>query len=217
MSNTETIPTIPTTPTEDGEMDVFHPPSPRSDFSGTERERRPERKVTTDPRTVPFTIGRGRENLKTKGKELKEQFGESVFIKFIHPRSHEWGFWKILSRNEEAMDTAEQWLRQKEAECITAIADGSYVPRSRTFAHHRNHGDDYRRRGDSNDRRPGGDRDNYRPRNDRDNYRPRGDRNDRRPGGDRNDRRPRNDRDNYHPRDDYRRRGDRPYDSRRSS
>ena len=140
MSNTSASNTQPpTTQSEVESQEYQHSPSPpvmpgspHSDEGEVEeRTRRPEKKITTDPRTVPFTIGRGRVNLKTKGKELKETFGETVFIKFVHPRDHDYGFWKILSRSEPAMLAAEQWLKDKEAECQAAIEDGSYVPRPR--------------------------------------------------------------------------------------
>ena len=105
-------------------------PTSPSQASDSSRERRPEQRVDTDPRTTGFIIGRNHENLKTQGAALKDQFGESVFIKYIQPPNKQWGFWKVLSRSEEALAAGVQWIRQKEQECHQAIADGSYVPRA---------------------------------------------------------------------------------------
>ena len=96
----------------------------------TTRQRRPERRVDTDPRTTGFIIGRNHANLKTLGADLKAQYGESVFIKYIQPPGKQWGFWKVLSRSEEALETASKWIRDKEQECHRAIANGTYEPRA---------------------------------------------------------------------------------------
>ena len=155
--------------------------SPRADVDGdedssvptdatdvTERTRRPERKVSTDPRTVSFTIGHHHQNLKGLGTDIKGKFGESIYIKFIHPRSDEFGFWKILSRSDEAIDEAVKWLREKEAECVAAILDGSYNPLGR-------------RRDGGNDRGPPRGRDGRDDRGNRGPPRGRDDRGDRGP------------------------------------
>ena len=97
----------------------------------SERTRRPERTVNTDPRTVGFTYGKDKENIRTKGTEFKQQFGETVFIKYVTPMGAAFGYWKILSRSEEALSAAESWLRDQEQTCLRAINDGSYVPRAR--------------------------------------------------------------------------------------
>ena len=115
-------------PRDEGEI-VSETSSPRDDTETT-RQRRPERRVDTDPRTTGFIIGRNHANLKTLGADLKAQYGESVFIKYIQPPGKQWGFWKVLSRSEDALEAASKWIREKEQECHRAIASGTYEPRA---------------------------------------------------------------------------------------
>ncbi len=115
-------------PRDEGEI-VSETGSPR-DNTETTRQRRPERRVDTDPRTTGFIIGRNHANLKTLGADLKAQYGESVFIKYIQPPGKQWGFWKVLSRSEDALEAASNWIRDKEQECHRAIVNGTYEPRA---------------------------------------------------------------------------------------
>ena len=59
-----------------------------------QKTRRPERSVSVDPRTVAFTIGKKKANLRAIATQLEEAHGETVFLKYVTPPGELFGFWK---------------------------------------------------------------------------------------------------------------------------
>ena len=106
--------------TEDGEVsgEATHPsprsssiPSPRSSGghsprSDSDRQPKPYRNVDVDPRSVPFTYGHKKGNIRQIAGEIAAATGSNIFMKYITPPNKEFGFWKISSYSEEALEQA---------------------------------------------------------------------------------------------------------------
>lgn len=175
LSEDEFIPSPPPVP-----RSVSRSPSPRCHSPGSPNSEHSARRnqvvVDTDPRTVCFTFGQRKEKLKEECKRIYDETGQKVFIKYINPPNG-FGFWKIYSHCNYAIDQAKKWLEAEEATCVALIKDGTFkrhrgqVPRSPRENRHENYNprhngrdrhDGYDSRDRHCDRRDSSDRRDYR-------------------------------------------------------
>jgi hypothetical protein len=93
-------------------------------------KRRGSRKISTDPRTIGFTMGPKRQHIRDFAEKIRHEKSDTIFMKYVSPYGNNFGYWNCLSNSTEILDQAETWLRDKEQECIQAIIDGSFIPRT---------------------------------------------------------------------------------------
>lgn len=80
--------------------------------------------LEVDPSAIGFCIGRGKCNLKTIGQQLREETGESVFIKYNNRvKSHPNGRFEILSPSETTCQRAKKMLYDLEQDYLIIQQD----------------------------------------------------------------------------------------------
>ena len=95
--------------------------------------RRTSTYVDTDPRTVGFTYGKNRVNVKEFAKHIEETYNTNVFMQHYIPKTSRFGIWKILSSSEKVHQESKKWLRTMESEAISKIKDGSLISTSKGY------------------------------------------------------------------------------------
>ena len=89
--------------------------------------------LEVDPRTVAYCIGRGKSNLKDIGNQVLEKTGNSVYIKYINPKTTNWGHFSIVSHSDTAIEIARDLIRESEGKFLANKQDYRIHPTTLDF------------------------------------------------------------------------------------